>query len=145
MSRMTNIILKLIMVLSDFEFVKALFNRRLNYCLNYVKCHAFNVAGNICIRCGRSIKLVTSPISRHCQINAAKFGRTLIFALSSQNLTLIQKKEMKGGTLQINWHHTKPVLTLDFHPISGTLATGGADFDIKVLFFFSFFVQESEY
>ncbi|KAF3438387.1 hypothetical protein FNV43_RR21149 [Rhamnella rubrinervis] len=39
---------------------------------------------------------------------------------------------MKGGTLQINWHHTKPVLTLDFHPISGTLATGGADFDIKL-------------
>ncbi|XP_050216667.1 chromatin assembly factor 1 subunit FAS2-like [Mercurialis annua] len=39
---------------------------------------------------------------------------------------------MKGGTLQINWHGTKPVLTLDFHPISGLLATGGADFDIKI-------------
>ncbi|XP_048433366.1 chromatin assembly factor 1 subunit FAS2-like [Pyrus x bretschneideri] len=39
---------------------------------------------------------------------------------------------MKGGTVQINWHDTKPVLTLDFHPISGTLATGGADFDIKI-------------
>ncbi|KAM2196608.1 hypothetical protein ACFX1Q_000108 [Malus domestica] len=39
---------------------------------------------------------------------------------------------MKGGTVQINWHDTKPVLTLDFHPISGTLATGGADFDIKL-------------
>ncbi|XWS44740.1 hypothetical protein CRYUN_Cryun15aG0073300 [Craigia yunnanensis] len=38
---------------------------------------------------------------------------------------------MKGGTVQINWHDTKPVLTLDFHPISGLLATGGADFDIK--------------
>ncbi|OMO98289.1 hypothetical protein COLO4_14025 [Corchorus olitorius] len=38
---------------------------------------------------------------------------------------------MKGGTVQINWHDTKPVLTLDFHPISGILATGGADFDIK--------------
>ena len=34
--------------------------------------------------------------------------------------------------MQINWHDTKPVLTLDFHPISGVLATGGADFDIKV-------------
>lgn len=39
---------------------------------------------------------------------------------------------MKGGTLQINWHDSKPVLTLDFHPLSGLLATGGADFDIKV-------------
>ncbi|XP_048233272.1 chromatin assembly factor 1 subunit FAS2 isoform X2 [Ricinus communis] len=39
---------------------------------------------------------------------------------------------MKGGTVQINWHGTKPVLTLDFHPISGLLATGGADFDIKM-------------
>ncbi|KAK9055965.1 hypothetical protein SSX86_027052 [Deinandra increscens subsp. villosa] len=39
---------------------------------------------------------------------------------------------MKGGTLQINWHDTKPVLTLDFHPISGILATGGADYDIKL-------------
>lgn len=40
---------------------------------------------------------------------------------------------MKVGTVQINWHGTKPVLTLDFHPTSGTLATGGADYDIKVL------------
>lgn len=39
---------------------------------------------------------------------------------------------MKGGTVQINWHGTKPVLTLDFHPVSGLLATGGADFDIKL-------------
>jgi chromatin assembly factor 1 subunit B len=39
---------------------------------------------------------------------------------------------MKGGTVQINWHDTKPVLTLDFHPFSGLLATGGADYDIKV-------------
>ncbi|XP_030512247.2 chromatin assembly factor 1 subunit FAS2 isoform X1 [Rhodamnia argentea] len=39
---------------------------------------------------------------------------------------------MKGGTVQINWHETKPVLTLDFHPLSGLLATGGADFDIKL-------------
>ncbi|KAI5672511.1 hypothetical protein M9H77_12875 [Catharanthus roseus] len=39
---------------------------------------------------------------------------------------------MKGGTVQINWHGTKPVLTLDFHPFSGLLATGGADFDIKI-------------
>ncbi|BBH05484.1 hypothetical protein Prudu_016883 [Prunus dulcis] len=42
------------------------------------------------------------------------------------------RKKMKGGTVQINWHDTKPVLTLDFHPTSGTLATGGADFDIKL-------------
>lgn len=34
--------------------------------------------------------------------------------------------------MQINWHDTKPVLTLDFHPTSGLLATGGADFDIKL-------------
>ncbi|KAK1371532.1 Chromatin assembly factor 1 subunit FAS2 [Heracleum sosnowskyi] len=39
---------------------------------------------------------------------------------------------MRGGTVQINWHDTKPVLTLDFHPFSGLLATGGADFDIKL-------------
>lgn len=39
---------------------------------------------------------------------------------------------MKGGTVQINWHDTKPVLTLDFHPISSILATGGADYDIKL-------------
>ncbi|CAI9112899.1 OLC1v1013405C2 [Oldenlandia corymbosa var. corymbosa] len=39
---------------------------------------------------------------------------------------------MKGGTVQINWHDTKPVLTLDFHPLSGILATGGSDFDIKL-------------
>ncbi|KAK9110427.1 hypothetical protein Sjap_018487 [Stephania japonica] len=39
---------------------------------------------------------------------------------------------MKGGTLQINWHQTKPVLTLDFHPQSGLLATGGSDYDIKI-------------
>ncbi|XP_052197690.1 chromatin assembly factor 1 subunit FAS2 [Diospyros lotus] len=39
---------------------------------------------------------------------------------------------MRGGTVQINWHDTKPVLTLDFHPTSGILATGGADFDVKL-------------
>ncbi|XP_075483038.1 chromatin assembly factor 1 subunit FAS2-like isoform X1 [Primulina tabacum] len=39
---------------------------------------------------------------------------------------------MKGGTVQINWHDTKPVLTCDFHPHSGILATGGADYDIKL-------------
>ncbi|ESW31824.1 hypothetical protein PHAVU_002G271200 [Phaseolus vulgaris] len=38
---------------------------------------------------------------------------------------------MKGGTIQISWHEGKPVLTLDFHPLSATLATAGADFDIK--------------
>ncbi|CAN8251623.1 unnamed protein product [Cochlearia groenlandica] len=39
---------------------------------------------------------------------------------------------MKGGTIQISWHDGKPVLTLDFHPISGLLATAGADCDIKM-------------
>ncbi|XP_027191626.1 chromatin assembly factor 1 subunit FAS2 isoform X3 [Cicer arietinum] len=39
---------------------------------------------------------------------------------------------MKGGTVQIIWHESKPVLTLDFHPLSATLATAGADFDIKL-------------
>lgn len=39
---------------------------------------------------------------------------------------------MKGGVVQINWHDTKPVLSLDFHPISRFLATAGADFDIKL-------------
>ncbi|KAJ1405059.1 WD40/YVTN repeat-like-containing domain superfamily [Sesbania bispinosa] len=38
---------------------------------------------------------------------------------------------MKGGTVQISWHESKPVLTLDFHPLSATLATAGADFEIK--------------
>lgn len=46
---------------------------------------------------------------------------------------------MRGGTVQIHWHDTKPVLTLDFHPLSGILATGGADYDIKVLPHFSTF------
>ncbi|KAK4490667.1 hypothetical protein RD792_001358 [Penstemon davidsonii] len=39
---------------------------------------------------------------------------------------------MRGGTIQINWHDLKPVLTCDFHPQSGLLATGGADYDIKL-------------
>ncbi|XP_011099756.1 chromatin assembly factor 1 subunit FAS2 isoform X2 [Sesamum indicum] len=39
---------------------------------------------------------------------------------------------MRGGTVQINWHETKPVLACDFHPISALLATGGADYDIKL-------------
>eukprot|EP00249_Psilotum_nudum_P006047 c19416_g1_i3 orf=1289-2350(-) len=39
---------------------------------------------------------------------------------------------MKGGTLQIAWHGSDPVLTLDFHSTSGLLATGGADHDIKL-------------
>lgn len=39
---------------------------------------------------------------------------------------------MRGGTIQINWHDTKPVLTLDFHSLTGTLATGGSDNDIKL-------------
>ncbi|KAG8084060.1 hypothetical protein GUJ93_ZPchr0010g8634 [Zizania palustris] len=39
---------------------------------------------------------------------------------------------MRGGTVQINWHDQQPVLTLDFHPVSGRLATGGSDHDVKV-------------
>ncbi|XP_060185680.1 chromatin assembly factor 1 subunit FAS2 isoform X2 [Lycium barbarum] len=39
---------------------------------------------------------------------------------------------MKGGTVQINWHDTKPVLCLDIHQQTGVLATGGADYDIKM-------------
>ncbi|XP_039137574.1 chromatin assembly factor 1 subunit FAS2 homolog isoform X2 [Dioscorea cayenensis subsp. rotundata] len=39
---------------------------------------------------------------------------------------------MKGGTVQINWHDTQPVLSLDFHPHYGLLATAGNDHDIKL-------------
>jgi chromatin assembly factor 1 subunit B len=39
---------------------------------------------------------------------------------------------MRGGTVQINWHDLQPVLSLDFHPASGRLATAGADHDVKV-------------
>ncbi|PKA65694.1 Chromatin assembly factor 1 subunit FAS2 [Apostasia shenzhenica] len=39
---------------------------------------------------------------------------------------------MRGGTIQINWHDTKPILTLDCHSLTGTLATGGSDNDIKL-------------
>ena len=41
-------------------------------------------------------------------------------------------ERMRGGTVQINWHDLQPVLTLDFHPVSRRLATGGGDHDIKV-------------
>lgn len=44
----------------------------------------------------------------------------------------VDSNAMKGGTLQINWHDTKPVLALDFHSPAGLLATGGSDHDIKV-------------
>ncbi|CAK9257791.1 unnamed protein product [Sphagnum jensenii] len=39
---------------------------------------------------------------------------------------------MKGGTVQIAWHGSQPVLSLDFHSPSGLLATAGADHDIKL-------------
>ncbi|KAJ1266838.1 hypothetical protein BS78_07G009500 [Paspalum vaginatum] len=39
---------------------------------------------------------------------------------------------MRGGTVQINWHEEHPVLSLDFHPASGRLATAGADHDVKI-------------
>ncbi|XP_072965273.1 chromatin assembly factor 1 subunit FAS2 homolog isoform X2 [Typha angustifolia] len=48
---------------------------------------------------------------------------------------------MKGGTVQINWHDTQPVLTLDFHPPTGILATGGSDHDIKL---WAIFADESQ-
>ncbi|KAL5982647.1 3-oxoacyl-[acyl-carrier-protein] synthase [Asimina triloba] len=35
-----------------------------------------------------------------------------------------KKRTMRGGTVQIRWHDTKPVLTLDFHAPTGLLATG---------------------
>lgn len=41
---------------------------------------------------------------------------------------------MKGGTVQIAWHGSEPILSLDFHSISGLLATAGADHDIKVFY-----------
>jgi hypothetical protein len=45
---------------------------------------------------------------------------------------------MKGGTVQIAWHGSQPVLSLDFHSPSGLLATAGADHDIKVFSVFCF-------
>ncbi|KAK1310792.1 hypothetical protein QJS10_CPA08g01297 [Acorus calamus] len=39
---------------------------------------------------------------------------------------------MRGGTVQVVWHDSKPVLTVDFHSPTGLLATGGADHDIKL-------------
>ncbi|KAG5041286.1 hypothetical protein JHK85_013762 [Glycine max] len=53
------------------------------------------------------------------------------FFFNTLNLKTSIRKRMKGGTVQISWHESKPVLTLDFHPLSATLATAGADFDIK--------------
>lgn len=38
---------------------------------------------------------------------------------------------MKAKVLQIVWHGKEPVYSLDFHP-DGTLATAGADKEIKV-------------
>ena len=38
---------------------------------------------------------------------------------------------MRVKTIQIVWHESKPIYTLDFH-CSGVLATGGGDNDIKV-------------
>jgi hypothetical protein len=31
----------------------------------------------------------------------------------------------------VNWHSKLQVLSLDFHPVSGCLATAGADHEIK--------------
>ncbi|KAG0596954.1 hypothetical protein M758_UG298400 [Ceratodon purpureus] len=39
---------------------------------------------------------------------------------------------MKGATVQIAWHSSEPVLSLDFHIPSGLLATAGADHDLKL-------------
>lgn len=38
---------------------------------------------------------------------------------------------MRAKTLQIMWHETQPVFSVDFHP-DGYLATGGGDREIKV-------------
>ena len=39
---------------------------------------------------------------------------------------------MRSDTLQIVWHTRKPVFSVDIHLQSGTLATGGADNDVKI-------------
>ncbi|KAG2619555.1 hypothetical protein PVAP13_3NG110604 [Panicum virgatum] len=40
---------------------------------------------------------------------------------------------MRGGRMSIvNWHSKLQVLSLDFHPVSGCLATAGADHEIKI-------------
>ncbi|CAM6091150.1 unnamed protein product [Calypogeia fissa] len=39
---------------------------------------------------------------------------------------------MKGGTVQILWHGSDPILSVDFHLPTGLLATAGADRDIKL-------------
>jgi WD40 repeat protein len=38
--------------------------------------------------------------------------------------------------VQIAWHSSEPVLSLDFHSQSGLLATAGADHDLKVIYVF---------
>lgn len=43
-----------------------------------------------------------------------------------------RESSMKGATVQIAWHCSEPVLSLDFHSQSGLLATAGADHDIKL-------------
>jgi hypothetical protein len=53
---------------------------------------------------------------------------------------------MKGATVQIAWHSSEPVLSLDFHSQSGLLATAGADHDLKVIcvFFLRFRFSQFE-
>ncbi|KAJ4776161.1 Chromatin assembly factor 1 subunit B [Rhynchospora pubera] len=75
--------------------------------------------------------------SAHLLPSAQKEISFSSFHISAHLLPSAQKEIsfssiMKGGTVQINWHDTQPVLTLDFHPKSGFLATGGNDHDIKI-------------
>ncbi|CAL9164970.1 unnamed protein product, partial [Musa hybrid cultivar] len=51
---------------------------------------------------------------------------------AARNRTKLIERKMRGGTVQVIWHDTQPVLTLDFHSPTGLLATGGADHDIKL-------------
>ena len=43
-----------------------------------------------------------------------------------------QEKGMSVKTIQISWHSREPIFSVDFHPSSRTIATAGADNDIKV-------------
>ncbi|WVZ25908.1 hypothetical protein V8G54_004452 [Vigna mungo] len=69
--------------------------------------------------------------------NGVKGRIKIHFSVSEWLLVLHSKpkppnlKGMKGGTVQIIWHERKSFLTLEFHPLTATLATAGADFDIK--------------
>lgn len=79
----------------------------------------------------------TAKISFSSSICPFFFPNPSFLSFQTPSKSERNQKIMRGGTVQINWHDTKPILTLDFHPLSGTLATGGADYDIKVSPLFS--------